>query len=140
MLGHPAKSWVINTNLFAVGRYGQRTEMRPRNEIVALAEPQAQVIDFANPSGALDDGVKNRLHVGRRAADDAEHLCRRRLMLQMLSQCCIALLKLREQAYIFDRDNGLACEGLEQSDLLFAKGSNFYSTNQHDPDGSGFPQ
>src|SRR5262249_46726402 len=47
--------------------------------------------DPANACGALDDGIKNRLHVGRRAADDAEHLGRCSLMLQRLPQFCIAL-------------------------------------------------
>ena len=60
--------------------------MSPRNHNVPLAESQRHVIDPTNPRGALDDGVEDRLHVGRRAADDAEHLGRRRLMLQRLAQ------------------------------------------------------
>src|SRR4030095_9141797 len=106
MLGHQAKSWVINTNLSAVSRYGQRTEMRPRNENVALAKPQAQVIDPTNPCSALDDRIENRLHVGRRAADDAEHFGCRRLMLQRLTQFRIALLQFFEKPNIFDRNDG----------------------------------
>ena len=54
--------------------------MSPRNRSVALAESQQHVIDPANPRSALDDGVEDRLHVRRRAADDAEHLGRCRLM------------------------------------------------------------
>ena len=65
--------------------------MSPRNHSVPLAESQHHVIDPTNPGRALDDGVKDRLHVCRRAADDAEHLGRRRLMLQGLAQFCIAL-------------------------------------------------
>ena len=56
--------------------------MSPRNHSVSLVESQHHVIDPANPGGALDDGVEDRLHVRRRAADDAEHLGGCRLMLQ----------------------------------------------------------
>ena len=66
--------------------------MSPRNHNVPLAESQHHVIDPANPGGALDDGVEHRLHVRRRAADDAEHLGRCRLMLQRLAQFRVALL------------------------------------------------
>ena len=56
--------------------------MGPHSHTVPLAESQQHIINPANPSGALNDGVENRLYVRRRAADDAEHLGRRRLMLQ----------------------------------------------------------
>ena len=51
---------------------------------VALAKSQHHVINPTNPRGALDDGVEDRLHIRGRAADDAEHLGRRGLMLQCL--------------------------------------------------------
>ena len=66
--------------------------MSPRNHNVPVVESQDHVIDPTNPRGALDDGIQDRLHVRRRAADDAEHLGRCRLMLQGLAQFCIALL------------------------------------------------
>ena len=66
--------------------------MSPRNHSVPLAESQRHVIDPADPGRALDDGVENRLHVRGRAADDAEHLSRCRLMLQRLAQFCVAFL------------------------------------------------
>ena len=66
--------------------------MSPRNHSVALAESQHHVINPTNPRGALDDGVEDRLHVRGRAADDAEHLGGRGLMLQCLAQFCVALL------------------------------------------------
>ena len=58
--------------------------MSPRSHNFALAESQHNVINPTNPGGALDDGVQDRLHVGRRAADDAEHFGRCGLMLQGL--------------------------------------------------------
>ena len=71
---------------------GYGTKMSPRNHNVPLVESQHHVIDPTNPRGALDDGVKHRLHVRRRAADDAEHLGGRRLMLQRLAQFRVAFL------------------------------------------------
>ena len=72
--------------------------MSPRNHIVPFAKSQHHVIDPANLRRALDDGIEDRLHVGRRAADDAEHLGRRRLMLQRFAQFCVALLQFLEIA------------------------------------------
>ena len=68
--------------------------MSPRNHSVPLAESQQHIINPANPGRALDDGVEHRLHVRRRAADDAEHLGRCGLMLQGLAQLCVALFEL----------------------------------------------
>ena len=95
--------------------------MSPQNHSVALAESQHHVIDPANPCRALDDGVEDRLHVRRRAADDAEHLGCRRLMLQRLVQFCVALLEFFEQAHVLDGDDRLIGEGFEERDLLFGK-------------------
>ena len=90
MLAHPSILWLIDTDLDAADGYG--TKMSPRNRSVSLAESQHHVIDPTNPCGALDDGIEDRLHVRRRAADDAEHLRRCGLMLQRLAQFCVALL------------------------------------------------
>ena len=76
---------------------------------------QHHVIDPTNPGGALDDRVKNRLHVRRRAADDAEHLGRCGLMLQGLAQFRVALLQFFEQPHVLDGDHGLVGKGLEQA-------------------------
>ena len=91
MLAYPAKLWLIDADLDAAAGYG--TKMSPRNHIVALVESQHHVINPTNPCGALDDGVEDRLHVRRRAADDAEHLGRCGLMLQRLSQVMVAFLQ-----------------------------------------------
>src|SRR5262249_16860875 len=82
MLTHPLKIWLINTDLNASDGY--RTKMSSRSQNVSVAEPQHHIIDPTNFSGALNDRVEHRLHVRRRAADDAKHLGRRRLMLQGL--------------------------------------------------------
>ncbi len=93
--------------------------MSPRNMLIALAESQHHVIDPANLRRALDDSIEYRLHVGRRAADDAEHLGRRRLMLQRLAQFRVAFLDFFEQPHVFDGDHRLVGKGFEKSDLLF---------------------
>ena len=120
MLAHPAILWLINTNLDAANGYG--TKMSPHNHSVSLAESQHHVINPTNSGRALDDGVEDRLHVGRRAADDAEHLGRCRLMLQGFAQFCVALLEFFEQPDVLDGDDGLVGEGFEQRDLLVRKG------------------
>ena len=87
--------------------------MSPRNHSVPLAESQYHVINPTNPGGALDDGVEDRLHVRRRAADDAEHLGGCGLMLQGLAQFRVALAEFLEQPHVLDRDDGLVGEGFE---------------------------
>ena len=91
MLAHPAKLWLIRTDLNVDDGY--RTKMSPRNHSVAFVESQHHVINPTNPGGALDDGVEDRLHVRGRAADNAEHLSRCCLMLQGLAQFGVAFLQ-----------------------------------------------
>ena len=99
----------------------------------SFAESQQHVIDPTNPRGALDDGVEHRLHVGGRAADDAEHLGRCRLMLQRFAQFRVALLQFFEQPHVLDGDDRLIGKGFEQRDLLFGKRPNFRAANMNDP-------
>src|SRR5262245_7785820 len=89
---HPTNMWRIDTDLNAVRGHG--TKMSHRNQSVVLIESQHHVVNPANPCRALDDGIKDRLHVRRRAADDAEHLSGCGLMLQSLAQFSVALLDL----------------------------------------------
>ncbi len=84
VLAHPVEKGLINTDLNA--SYWNRTEMGTLNHSVALAESQNNVINPANPRGALDDGVEDRLHIRGRAAYDAEHLGGCSLMLQCFAQ------------------------------------------------------
>jgi hypothetical protein len=79
MLARPAIFWCVNTDLVARHRY--RPEMSPCNHHVAVAKAQYHIVNPANLCRALDNGIKDRLHIRGRAADDAEHLGCRRLML-----------------------------------------------------------
>src|SRR6266542_5714359 len=91
MFAHPENPWLINTDLDSATTY--RTKMSPRNHTVPFIEPQCYVINPAYFCGALDDGVEHRLHVRRRAADDAEHLRCCLLMLQRFGELTPAILQ-----------------------------------------------
>src|SRR5262249_42303231 len=107
MLAYPANLWLINR---PHGANGYRTKMSTRNHSVPVSESQHHVIDPTNASGALNNRIENRLHIRRRAADDPEHLCGRRLMFQRLAQFCIAVSQLFEQSHVLDGDYGLGGE------------------------------
>src|SRR5688572_10483367 len=111
MLTHPMILWFINTDLGAVNRY--RTKMSPWNRNIAVTKSQHHIINSTNPRRALDDSVEHRLHVRRRAADDAEHFGRRRLMFQSLAQFRVAFLNLFKQPDVFDGNYSLRREGFE---------------------------
>ena len=92
--------------------------MRPRDKAGPFAEPQYHVIDPTNSCRALDDGIEDRLHIGGRATNDAEHLGGGRLMLQGFAQFRITLLQFLEQPHVFDSDDRLVGKGFEKRDLL----------------------
>ena len=108
--------------------------MSPRNHSVSLVESQQYVINPTNPRRALDNGVEHRLHVRGRAADDAEHLGRCRLMLQGFAQFCVALLEFFEQPDVLDGDHGLIGKGFKKRDLFIGKRTRFSTTKYNDPD------
>src|SRR5262249_13391491 len=95
MLAHPAKLSRIDTDLDESNGYG--TKMRSRNHHFPLAELQHHVIDPANPGGALDDGVEDRLHIRWRSAGNAEHLGGCCLVLQGFAQFRVALVQFFEE-------------------------------------------
>src|SRR5262249_18155156 len=115
MLAYPVNVWLINTDFDAANWYG--TKMSPSNHHVSVKEAQHHVINPANFGGALDNRIEYRLHVGGRAADDAEHFGSRCLVLQRLAQFCIALLQFLEQPHVLDSDDGLSRESFKQFDL-----------------------
>src|SRR5262245_48926564 len=116
----------------------KRTKMPPRDHRVSFTESQYHVIDPTNLCCALDDGIEHRLHVCRRAADDAEHLSRCRLMLEGLAQFGVAFLDLIEQSDVFDCNDCLISKGFKQLDLFIRKGTDFWSANMNRPDRNSF--
>src|SRR5262249_30388321 len=129
MLAHPAKPWLIKTHLESLIEYGYRTKMSSRNHTFPFTESQRHIVDPTNHCSYFDDRSELRRHRRRRAADDAQHLGGRRLMLQGLSQFCFALLQLFEQAHVLDGDYGLGGEGFEKCDLFFGEGPYLGSAN-----------
>ena len=109
VLAHPAKLWLIDTDLKIEDTVWDQNG--PAEANCPLAESQHHVIDPTNPGGALDDGIEHRLNVRGRAADDAEHLGCRGLMLQRLAQFRVALAEFLEQAHVLDCDHRLVGEG-----------------------------
>src|SRR5262245_23933229 len=120
MLANPANLWFIKTNLDAANRY--RAKMSPENRRIPFAEPQPHIINSADPSSALNNGVEHRLHVGGRAADDAEHLGGCRLMLQRFAQFRIALLQFLEQPHVLDCDDCLVAKVFNKAICFSVKG------------------
>src|SRR5207248_5386955 len=58
---------------------------REMDELPVKPEHVAE-LSLTEPRGALRHGVKHRLHVSRRARDDAQHLRGRHLLFQRLAQ------------------------------------------------------
>ena len=79
-------------------------------EVVVAHQEDALFVAREQALAAFQDLLEHRLAVGDRAADHAQHLGRRRLLLERL-------LGLVEEARVLDRDHGLVGEGLEQGDL-----------------------
>src|SRR5688572_61442 len=132
MLAYPAKLWLIDTDLNAVDSQGAK--VRSRNHSVAVLKSQHHVINPANPRGALDDGVEDRLHVRRRAADYAQYLGGRGLMLQRLAQFSIAIPQFLKQPHVLDSDHGLVGEGFKKRNLFFRERLDYCATNDDDTD------
>ena len=115
MLAHPAIP-VASSNRDLDGRpMGIGTKMSPQRPSCPFRGVAAPRHRSHKPARALSTmasstGCTSR----RRPADDAEHLGRRRLMLQRLAQFRIALLQFLEQSNIFDGDNGLGGESFRE--------------------------
>src|SRR5215831_1559606 len=119
MFAHPANPWLINTNLGLPN--GDGAKMSPQNRSAPFVEPQHYIIDPANLCCTLYNGIEDRLHVGRRATDDAEYLGCGCLMLQGFPQFCVALLNLLEQPHVLDRNYSLVSKCLQKRDLLLGE-------------------
>src|SRR5438477_9447961 len=104
--------------------------------VVVLGDPMEQLAvelieraeePVAQPHGASDDRVEDRLHVGLGPADDTQDLSCRRLLLKRLGEVAIARLQLLEQADILDGDHGLVGKGLEQRYLFIRERLGYWS-------------
>src|SRR5215813_1160557 len=82
----------------------------------------------AQSHGASDDRVEHRLHVGRRPADHAQDLARRR-------QVAVALSQFGEQAPVLNGNNSLVGEGLEERNLVASEAARLAASDAKRSDG-----
>src|SRR5579862_6381302 len=69
---------------------------------LAIKEPDHTERGVTQTRSALDNGIKDWLGIGRRPADNVEHLAGRRLLLQRLAEIISALPQLIKQPRVFD--------------------------------------
>src|SRR5437762_1962806 len=108
--------------------------MSARTGNISVRNTQDYVVNPAHPCGALADGIKHRLHVSRRAADDTEHLGGRGLVLQRLAQRSVALLELVEQPHVLDGDHRLVRERFQELDLPLTEWTDVQASEYDLPD------
>ncbi|HSF48819.1 MAG TPA: hypothetical protein VLA73_10705 [Burkholderiales bacterium] len=78
-------------------------------------------------AGPLGHRLQYRVHVGRRAADHAQYVRGRSLLLERF-------LRLIEEAHVLDRDHRLVREGFDQVHLAIGEGPHFAAPDGDDTD------
>src|SRR5262245_42728266 len=86
----------------------------------SLQQPEIGKVRLTQSSRRLYDRLQNGLQVGRRAADDTEHIARSGLVFERLLQLPLARLLRLEQSRVLYGDDCLVGEGLYQGELLVA--------------------
>ena len=95
--------------------------MGRKSQIVALAEQDQCVIGLAQATCRLGEAVENRLHIDGRGRDGPKDIAGCGLPSQRLFEIPRARLHLVEEAHVFDRDDGLVGEGLQEVDLALGE-------------------
>src|SRR5216683_2119077 len=95
----------------------ERSDAGDRTKNIAFTDEEQEVVGATKPGRAGDQRLEDGLHVRRRAADDAQDLSRRRLLLEGLGEVAVPHLQLLEQADVFDGDDRLVGKRLKQGDL-----------------------
>ncbi len=103
------------TLLLRLERIGQGKD---QFSVVAI---DGRELGLAQSCGTTGDRLEHRLHVGRRATDDLQHLGGRGLLLQRLAEIGRALAKFVEQPRVLDGDDSLVGEIRDQLDLLIGE-------------------
>src|SRR5262245_43922122 len=93
---------------------------REVDELPVVAKDMAE-LSFAKLCGTLSNGLEHRLDIGGRAADDAEHIAGRSLILQGLLEFALACLFCLEQPRVLDGDQRLIGKGADECDLLLSE-------------------
>src|SRR5437763_2958460 len=87
-------------------------------EIVALFQTQYRIIGLAKLAGALDDGLEDGSHFGRRGRYHPQNIAAPSLVGESLREIAGPGLHLIEQPYVFDGDHRLVGESGYKLDLL----------------------
>src|SRR6185503_7995253 len=86
------------------------------DELAVVSEDSAE-LGVAKTQRVGRDRFEDRLHIRWRAADDAQDLAGRGLLLQRFREVAIADFQLGEEAHVLDGDHRLIGERLQQLDL-----------------------
>jgi hypothetical protein len=106
---------------YAVMGFGPVPEpCRPPQEL-AIPQKQPCMVGIAQPRCRLDQRVEHRLQIEGRAADDPQHVGRRRLLLQGFRQFRRACPNVSEQPRVLDGDDRLVRECAHEPDLRLRK-------------------
>src|SRR5262249_39704199 len=107
----PAESWCKRSALpLKFRKFRWRTDFRCELEVLTIYAPKNAKLGFADARGVLEHGLKDRLQLAGRRANDIKHLGGRRLLLQRLCQFAWALLLPLKQSHVLDRDYCLVGE------------------------------
>ena len=106
---------------------------RDRIEVPFLPVDEASV-GVAQPHRVLDQAIEHRLKIERRAADHFEDVASGRLLFQRLREIAVASPQLGEQAHVFEGDDRLIGEALQQSDLSLREEAGLGAAEDDHPD------
>src|SRR5262249_4593672 len=102
---------------------------------LAIIEDQVTELGLADAHGVCQHSLEHRFQLTGRTADDAEDLGGRGLLLQRLGEFARALLFGLEQSDIFDGNDGLVGEGLDERNLLVREWPYLRAAHLQDTDG-----
>ena len=86
-------------------------------QMIAVAQEDHPLWSAAQVAHGIDERLQHRVEIERRAADDLEHVRRRRLLRERFLQVARASLNLVEQPRVLDRDRRLVGECSSHLDL-----------------------
>src|SRR5262249_28342562 len=115
---HGLKSSASFVQLSERGGYA---EMGHNANRTLIRQEHLAKLGLADRDGILQHRLEHRLQLARRAADYAQHLGRRRLLLQRFAQIVRPLAQLFQQAGVIDRDDRLVGKRADEIDLLFTE-------------------
>ncbi len=106
----------------------------------AVAQHEVAEFRAAEPRRIGKQRVEHGFELAGRAADDAEDLRGRSLLLQRLGEIVGALPQFAEQTRVLDGDHRLVGEGRDQIDLLVGERFHDGAEQEEDADGGSLPQ